>query len=301
MQLPLSALIQDPPPLLVFELSADGLTAVRRDARSGEIEARAEAPLEPGVIDPSPTKPNVADAQALGVALASVLEQLGPVKRNETALLLPDASSRLTVLDFEQLPAGAEERLAVIRARLVKAVPFDIAAARLSYQISRVGSAYSALVAVTPAEVVRQYEDALARVGLWPGFVSLSMAAALNLTPAGGMRLFAKLSGRAMTMAAVDGDAVRLIRTVELGDVANREPDRVMADMLADIFPTQVYIADNLGAPVEKLLLCGFGELLQPALELFPHELGCDVEPLRSPEGPVGRRDAGIWGYLSLS
>ncbi len=299
--MPLSALVQDPPPLLVVELAAEGLTAVRRNARSLEIEARAEESFEPGVVDPSPTKPNIADPQALAVALASALDRLGPVKRNETALLLPDASSRLTVLDFDHLPSKAEERLARIRARLAKAVPFDIDAARLSYQVSRVADCDSVLVALTPAEVVRQYEDALSRVGLWPGYVSLSMAAALNLTPPGGMTLFAKLSGRALTMAAVDGDAVRLIRTIELGDVAQRDPDAVLADMLADIFPTQVYIADNLGSPVDKLILCGFGELLAPALERFPYELGCDVEPLRSAEGPVGRRDAGIWGYLSLS
>lgn len=296
----LTSLIQDPPPLLVVELDADGITAVRRDPRASGFEARADRPLEPGVLDPAPTRPNITDSQALTVALGSALEEIGPIKRSEAALILPDASSRLTVLDFDALPNGAEERLKLIRARLAKSVPFDIEAARIAYQLSKVESGYSALVALTPAEIVRQYEQALVRLGFWPGHVALSMASALNLLPEGGMTLLAKLSSGTLTMAAVESGSVRLIRTVELGPTADRNPDQMIEDMLGDLYPTQVYIADHLGRPVEELVLGGFGELTAAALERFGHELGCAVEPLRSTDGPVGPRDGGIWGYLSL-
>jgi hypothetical protein len=70
--------------------------------------------------------------------------------------------------------------------------------------------------------------------------------------------------------------------------------------MLSDLYPTLVFVADNLDAQVDRLALCGFGSLLAPALQRFPRELGCSVEPVRSPDGPTGARECGIWGYLQL-
>ncbi|MEZ5366529.1 MAG: hypothetical protein R2748_30370 [Bryobacterales bacterium] len=41
---------------------------------------------------------------------------------------------------------------------------------------------------------------------MWPGYVSVSAASALNLAPEGGMTLFAKLSSRMLTLSVVDAD-----------------------------------------------------------------------------------------------
>ena len=101
--------------------------------------------------------------------------------------------------------------------------------------------------------------------------------------------------------AAIENGVVRLVRSVDLGSLEARPADELLNDMLADIFPTQVFVSDSLGQPVDQLVLCGFGEYLVPALERFPKELGCAAKPLESSQGPVGRRDAGMWGYLSLS
>jgi type IV pilus assembly protein PilM len=263
---------------------------------------RAERSFAPGTIDPVPTRPNIVHAGEFAAALGAALDELGPRNGAETALILPDASSRITVLDFDELPSGAEERLKLIRSRLAKSVPFDIAAARIAYQASSSARGHSVLVALTPAEVVRQYEDALAQFGLWSGFVSVSSAAALNLLTDGDMILFVKLAPSGlMTLAAIENGVVRLVRSVDLGSLEARPPEQLLNDMLADIFPTQVFVSDSLGQSVDQLVLCGFGEYLAPALELFPKELGCGAKPLESSEGPVGRRDAGMWGYLSLS
>jgi hypothetical protein len=70
--------------------------------------------------------------------------------------------------------------------------------------------------------------------------------------------------------------------------------------MLADLYPTLVFVADNLGARVDRLALCGFGDLLTPALQRFPRELDCAVEGVRSPVGATSARECGIWGYLKL-
>lgn len=298
----LRSLIEDPAPALVMEVSTDGIVAVRRGANGSAVKFRAERSFAPGTLDPAPTRPNIVHAGEFAAALGGALDDLGPRNGSETALILPDASSRVTVLDFEVLPGGAEERLKLIRSRLTKAVPFDIAAARIAYQASSAGQGYSVLVALTPVEVVRQYEDALAQFGLWSGFVSVSSAAAMNLLTDRDMTLFVKLAtSGSMTLAAIENGVVRLVRNVDLGRLEERPPDELLTDMLADIFPTQVFVSDSLGQPVDQLVLCGFGEYLAPALERFPKELGCAAKPLESSAGPVGRRDAGMWGYLSLS
>lgn len=298
----LRSLVEDPAPALVMEVSTDGIVAVRRGANGSAVRLRAERSFASGTLDPAPTRPNIAHAGEFAAALGGALDDLGPRNGSETALILPDASSRMTVLDFDELPGGAEERLKLIRLRLTKAVPFDIAAARIAYQASSAGQGYSVLVALTPVEVVRQYEDALAQFGLWSGFVSVSSAAAMNLLSDGDMTLFVKLAPSGlMTLAAVENGVVRLVRNVDLGSLEARAPEELLDDMLADIFPTQVFVSDSLGQAVDQLALCGFGEYLAPALERFPKELGCAAKPLESSEGPVGRRDAGMWGYLSLS
>ncbi len=297
----LRSLVEDPMPSLVIELSTDGIVAVRRNNGSGAL-LRAERSFAPGTLDPAPTRPNIAHAGEFSAALGGALDELGPRNGSETALILPDASSRVTVLDFDELPSGAEERLKLIRARLTKAVPFDIGAARIAFQASSTGLGYSVLVALTPVEVVRQYEDALAQFGLWSGYVSVSSAAALNLLPDGDMVLFVKLAPSGlMTLAAIENGVVRLVRNVDLGSLDARLPEELLNDMLADIFPTQVFVSDSLGQSVDQLVLCGFGEYLDAALELFPKELSCAAKPLESSQGSVGRRDAGMWGYLSLS
>lgn len=294
-------LVGDPPPLLVFEISEQGVAGVRRNPKTLAVEARAFCPLPQGAVEASAVKENVHNPEELRQAVEAVLQQLGPVRRPDVALILPDDSSRLTVLDLDKLPADARERLALIRWRLKKTVPFDIDRARISYLPQPSASGVSVLVAATPPEVVQQYEAPFQLAGLFPGYVSLSTAAALNLTRGGGMNVLAKMAGRTLTIVALQNGAVRMIRHVDLAEHSPGAVEARLQDMVSDLFPTCVFIKDNLGTPVSKLLLCGFGSLLQPALDFFPRELGCEVEPLRSPGGVVSGNEAGLWGYMHLN
>jgi len=290
-------LISDPPPLLVFEVSEDGVTGVRRDSADGAIAARAERSLEPGVIEAAATRPNVRQPEIIEGAVKEIIVDLGVTKRNETALILPDASTRLTVVEVESWPASNEERLQLLRERLAKTVPFDMESTRIAFQSDKTVDGYSVLVAMTPVEIVRQYEEVFDRCGLWPGYVEQSMAAALNLLPDGDMTLLAKLSGSSMTIAAVEQGMVRMIRGV---DVA-LDGYSVMDDMIADLYPTRVFVEDQLEARVGRVALAGFGDLLPEALERLPREMDCSVAPLEAGGGAVGPRDAGIWGYLEAA
>jgi type IV pilus assembly protein PilM len=294
-------LVGDPPPLLVFEISEQGVAGVRRNPKTLAVEARAFHPLPEGAVEPSAVKENVHRPEELQHAVENVLQELGPAKRPDVAVILPDDSSRLTVLELDTLPADARERLALIRWRLKKTVPFDIERARISYQPQPVSTGVSVLVAATPPEVVQQYEAPFQHMGLYPGYVSLSTAAALNLTRAGGMTVLAKMAGSTLTIVALGNGAVRLIRHVDLAEHPPGAVKERLQDIVSDLFPTCVFIKDNLGAGVSKLLLCGFGNLLEPALEFLPGELNCEVEPLSSSAGVVNGNEAGLWGYVQVN
>lgn len=296
----LKYLVQDPPPQLIFEIGYDGVSAVRQDSKTYQPVANAYRELPPGTLQTAPGRPNVQEPEIFAGVIESLLEELGPARSPDTALILPDGAARLTVLDFDNFPGDDKERLSLIRFRLKKTVPFDIERARIAYQPQSVSGGVSALVAVMLPDVVSQYEAPFKHAGLRPGYVSLSTAAALNLVDGSGVTMLAKLAGRSLTMAATQGGAVRALRTVAVAPGVNLASPDSLRDILADLFPTFVFVGDSLGTPVTKLALCGFGTLLNDALVVWPSELGCEVEPLRASFGAVDGHDAGIWGYLRI-
>lgn len=296
----LKYLVRDPPPQLIFEIGDDGVSAVRQDSKTYQPVANAYRELPAGTLQTAPGRPNVQEPEVFAAVIESLLEELGPARSPDTALILPDGAARLTVLDFDNFPGDDKERLSLIRFRLKKTVPFDIERARIAYQPQSVSGGISALVAVMLPDVVSQYEAPFKHAGLRPGYVSLSTAAALNLVDGSGVTMLAKLAGRSLTMAATQNGAVRALRTVAVAPGVDLASPASLRDILADLFPTFVFVGDSLGLPVTKLALCGFGPLLNDALSLWPQELGCEVEPLRSTSGAVEGHDAGIWGYLSI-
>ena len=297
---PLTYLFRDPPPLLLFEITEAALTTVRVDA-AGNLVAKAITPLPPQTVLPSAQRPNIENREAFDAALLQSIEEVGLPKRPDVAIFLPDAAARLSVLEFDGLPGKAEERLELLRARLRRSVPFEIEQAHVAYQVQQHGARSLVLTAVTAHEILRQYEEPFQQAGFWPGLVSVASAQALNLMPDGPMTLLAKVSGRSMTLAAGHDGAIEMIRSVDLVTSADADEVTALREMTADLYPTSVYVAENLGRPVSKLLLCGFDQLTGAALHYLPDELNCPVESLTAATGPLPAGEAGIWGYLQAA
>jgi hypothetical protein len=144
---------------------------------------------------------------------------------------------------------------------------------------------------MTPLEIVARYEGPFRAAGMNPGLVTMSSLAALELAPETGLNLLAKLAGRVLTVLVRNKSVLKMARCVEL-------PSANLEDVAAVLAPTFVYVEDNLGGRAEKLTLCGFGEGTDEAQRRFTEELGVETEPLRSPLGTPGERDAGLLGYL---
>jgi type IV pilus assembly protein PilM len=284
----LKLLLRDPPPVMAFEISEAGIAAARTGARA-ELEFQ---PLKSGTLVVSPLKENVVDADDFSAAVRTLAGTQAARRRKDVALILPDFSARISVLDFDSFPSDAKEQGALIRFRLKRSVPFDVESAAMSYWVQPAANQkVDVVVVMAPLEIVARYEAPFRAAGMNPGLVTTSSIAALELAPESGLSVMAKISGRVLTVLVRDEGALKLTRCLEL-------PSAALADVEAVLAPTFVYVEDNLGGRPEKLMLCGFGARTDDAERRFQEELGVTAEPLRSPLAAPGENNAGLLGYL---
>jgi type IV pilus assembly protein PilM len=284
----IAAIWRDPPPAMAFELSEAGVAS----ARLGDKTERGFRPLKPGTLAVSPLKDNILDADELSRAVREAAPPNPKSKRRDVAVIIPDYCTRISVLDFDDFPSDAKEQISLVRFRMKKAVPYDVESAAVSYWPQSAGDKkYDVVVVVAPIEIVARYEAPFRAAGLNPGLVLPSAIASLHLLEPAGLTVVAKLTGSVLTVMVTDKGRLRLVRCLELTAAT-------VDEVAADLYPTFVFVEDNLGAKAEKLLLCGFGGIMEEARLRFAEELGIEVEPVRSPLGVPGEHDAGLLGYL---
>jgi type IV pilus assembly protein PilM len=278
-------LVKDPPPEHIFELSEAGIAY----SRKGETGFQA---FEPGVLAVSPTSDNLLQPNAIAAALARIAPLNGN-KRRPATVILPDYAARVSLLDFDSFPSSPEEQLPLVRFRVKKTIPFDIDSAAVSYWAqpasTKAGVKKVEVIAVTVAmEILARYEAVFRTANLYPGEVTTSGLAALNLYGASGVVVIAKLTGNVLTVMAVDDGQLKLFRCLMIADASIGENDN--DEILAVLNPTFAYIEDELGQKPEKLVLCGFAKPLEG--------LKIEMEPLRSHLGTANAYNAGLLGYL---
>ncbi len=280
-------ILRDPPPEFAFEIAADGIAM----SRTRGPAALQFMPLAPGCLSPSPVKENVLDPATFAEAVGRLVPPAGGRGRRGAALILPDNSVRIAVLDFDNLPDKEEERRPLISFRLRKSVPFDVDDAALSY-FPQAGK--KVIVVLTPSEIVARYEAPFRAAGLHPGLVTVSSLATLDLLPATGSLVLAHRSPGALTVIALADGVVTIARSLELA--APESDSEILFDPLeeisADIYPTLAYIEDHGPSRPERLYIAGFGTDSESAALRLSVELDIPVEPLLVPH-------PGLAGYLA--
>ncbi len=200
---------------------------------------------------------------------------------------------RLAVLEFENLPEKDEERMALVRFRLKKTVPFDVDTAAVSYFIQ---SGNKVVVAVAPADIIAQYEAPFRAAGLQPGIVTPGALTLLELLPATGSYLVAHQNSGALAVLVVSNGVLTLSRSLELNsDLQNQDAAGNASDPLdeivSDLYATSVYVEDQAGARPDRLYLAGFGEESKLLLGRLYSELDLTVDV-------VPEEYPGLAGYL---
>ena len=263
---------------------------------SSGVESASARSLSAGTIVPGLTGDNVLKPEELQNAVTDVLQTVGGHSK-DVIVVVPDSVVRVVLLEFETLPLKEEEADGVIRFRLKKSLPFDVEKALLSYDVRRTPSAVKVVAAVAQQSVVDQYEAVFRAAGYEPGVVLPSSLAALGSVNADRPTLVLKVDAQTTTVTIVDQDQLLLFRTLEGGAKA------VTGERIAeDVYPSLVFLQDNYGLSVERVLLAGVPSVAEiaPVLE---QQTGAKVSDLvdssLSPGTGVPRGElAGVVGAL---
>ncbi len=270
-------------PALACEISPYGVLAARQDATAGLLTQFA--PLAGHALVPGLRAGGVADRVAVTSAVRAAVSAVAergralpggralPANRALT-LIVPDASARVLLLDFDSLPSKGSEALQILRFRLRKLVPFETDDAAISWQTMGTSpEGVRVLVVVIPREVLVEYEGVVREAGFLPGVVLPSTLAAmplLGIEPA----LLINRNGTTMTTTILRGQELLLHRALDFAgmdealapDAPPRLPKSAEArardeedEIRRSVSVAIAFYEDNLVASPEDLFYIGPG------------------------------------------
>jgi len=235
-------------PRLACEVTTQNVIAARAKGDGSALEVHTVRRLEQDLVRPSRSPGNVNNPSGLSQSIAGALSAVGGRKR-DVAAVIPDAAVRILLMDFDTLPDKAAEAEPIVRFRLRKSVPFDADQAALSFQTYRKEATVRVLAAVTPREVLDEYEAAFRNAGYEPGYVLPSTLAAISAVEADRPTLLVKSDGNFISIAIADRNEVVFYRMLDV------VPGRSGATIADEVYPSIVFFEDNYSAKIERILL----------------------------------------------
>jgi type IV pilus assembly protein PilM len=238
-------------PRVACEITADRVVAARAAENGGKLEAATAATLPPGLLTPGLQQANIGDRAQLAPVLREALAAVAGRSR-DICVVIPDASTRVMLLDFETLPDKPVDADAVVRFRLKKSLPFDVDQSSVSFDRQGPASPVRVVAAVTPRTVLEEYESVVRDAGYNPGAVVPSMLAVLGLVDSSRPTMVIKVERGTTTFAIVDQEQLLLYRALENGGTS------VSGESLVDDVNTSlVYFEDRYGVGVDRMLVTG--------------------------------------------
>ena len=258
-------------PRLACEITRGGVLG----ARPGSVAEAGEAqdvvtqfvPLRLGVLVPGLKVPAMTDRAAVSSAIGQALEPIAE-RAKKVTVIVPDASVRVLLLDFDTLPVKTADVLPILRFRLRKLVHFDVDDAALSWQVLPKNgdeTMVRTVVAVMPAAVRAEYEDAVREAGYEPGAVLSSSLAALAAVPGEDPALLVNRNATCITTAIVRGPQLLLFRTIDLGEGGANVTDmetgetQTVAELQQTVSVAMAYYEDTLGSTAHTIYSVGPG------------------------------------------
>lgn len=281
-----------------------------RAAKNASITASAVRALPPGALAPDLVAANIPGRDAVRAALQETMAKLGGRDR-QMAVILPDASFRVVLMELDVLPERPGEADALVRLRLRKSLPFDIAKARVSWQAQKVNGATTVLAAATLATVLEEYESIVREAGYSPGLVLPSVLASLRAVDGKVPTLLIKVDQASTTIVIVNGPAVALIRILDRipGQRPANPANATMAfagapgessRLAGEVYSSLMFFQDTYGTKVQRVLVGGamMSAELKTAIE---ESAGIRVQQLAGAKqpNPASPTEHSVWGAVS--
>jgi type IV pilus assembly protein PilM len=288
--------LSDPAPDQVFEISEFALAGVSpRDPTSQNREHFKDRGLTA-----SPSLPNIVRPQLYRDALPKVTSANGG-RHLTAALVIPDYAVRMAIVDFEDFPPREEDRIALLRFRLRKTVPFHIEEARLAYSMQDSRPGHVEILAVAIANpILHEYEAIFVEAGHRVGLVVPSLIAALPFCQRAhdGITLLAKSTASTLSIGLIENGHLRLVRCLDLSTEEFLDDGHSGRSAFPVLQQTLAFAEDQLEQRVNRAILCGFGPDTGALGEQMEHEFGIPYTPVSSRFGPAHGENAGLLGLL---
>jgi len=287
-------------PKLACEIAADRVLAGRVVENGSGLEACAAQELAPGSVVPDLVESNLRQRAAVRDGIESALGGVAG-RSHDVIAIVPDATVRVMLVEFDTLPSDQEEALGVVRFRLKKSLPFDVDKAKVSYHAQKIDNEVRVVAAVALGSVIEDYEAAFHDAGFNPGVVLPSTLAALGAADGKRPTMVIKVDAHTTSIAILNQDQLQLFRTLE-----NGRGITISGEQLAEeVYPSIVFFQDTYHLNIEQIYVAGLPESggATPALRAAT---GAEVQELISSAqlgttagGPVPKwRMAGVVGAL---
>jgi type IV pilus assembly protein PilM len=261
-------------PLISCEVTPRMVFAARA-SRTGAVDIVHSRSLPEGAVTPSLTGSNIANAAVVRDAIAECVSAVAG-KPCEVTAVIPDAASRVVLLDFENLSERHDEAEPVVRFRLKKSLPFDVDRAAVSYDAIKLPNGSTKVIsAIVLKTVLEEYEEVFRDAGCVPGVVIPSTLAALGVIDADRPTMLLKVDIGTTSVAIVDQNQLLLFRTLDSGGDAS--PER----LAEDVYPSIVYLQDTYGINVDRVVLAGVSNT-SPFAPVLSEQTGARVEDIAS-------------------
>jgi len=243
--------LHDRRPHVACEFSSTRIVVARK-AENGMIDKVFVQSLEPGSLVPDLSGTNLADGSAVRALLREALAAVDGTTRN-LAVVMPDASYRLALVDLDVLPERQEEIEPLVRHRLKRSLPFDVDKSRVCWQTQLVNGKTLLLAGAVLRSVLDEYEAVVREAGCSPGLVLPATLASLRLVDAEVPTALIRLDPTTTSIVIVHNRAVVLVRLLDNVSGAHTENGK-----LGDaIYSSLMFFQDTYGAKVQKVLISG--------------------------------------------
>ena len=248
---------------------------VARLGENNSIDASALCELPPGALAADLTSTNILGRDVVSTAVQKTIPPIAG-RHRDVAVVVPDASFRMALLELDVLPERPEEADTLVRLRLRKSLPFDVEKARVRWQAQKVNGATTVLAAAILTAVLEEYESIVREAGYNPGLVLPSMLACMRVADANVPTLLIKIDPTTTSIAIMNSFAVVLIR------ILNRAiGQRVKSTQLVnEVHSSLMFFQDTYKTKIQKILVSGtrpFEELntaLEESTGVCAQELG---------------------------
>jgi type IV pilus assembly protein PilM len=241
-----AGVLASPPPTVAIEVASSHVTvlALADSGRDAVISAYAVEPLAAGVVTPTLNAANILDPATLGATIKTALQKVA-ARARRVAMVIPDASAKVSLVRFEKVPAKTQDLDQLIRWQVRKTAPFRIEDAQLTWMpgVRLDGGGREFVVSLARRDVIESFERAAEAAGVHAGLIDIASFSLINaqLAASGADArdwLLVHLAAEYVTLAVVRGQDLVFFRNRAVGAEAD------LADM---VHQTAMYHEDRLG------------------------------------------------------